>query len=131
MSRQIRAQLDELKQNDTLRRELVSNISHDLRTPLTTMQGYLDTLSIKGDGLSESERVVRQCRDLAVSPSIVSPFTGGAEQYDRLFSRQAPLGGQIEKGLKRDTIDLRTLVRGQRLGLNGAIRALEGCCHMA
>lgn len=56
MARQIRAQLGELKQNDALRRELVSNISHDLRTPLTTMQGYLETLMIKDDTLSDQQR---------------------------------------------------------------------------
>ena len=56
MSGKIKEQLAQLKENDNLRRELVSNISHDLRTPLSAMQGYLETLIIKGDSLSEEER---------------------------------------------------------------------------
>jgi signal transduction histidine kinase len=56
MSARIRSQFDQLKESDRLRRELVSNISHDLRTPLAAMQGYLETLVIKGDSLPESER---------------------------------------------------------------------------
>ena len=56
MSGQIRTQIEQLKENDRLRRELVSNISHDLRTPLSAMQGYLETLIIRGDALSDDER---------------------------------------------------------------------------
>jgi signal transduction histidine kinase len=56
MSGKIKEQLAQLKENDNLRRELVSNISHDLRTPLSAMQGYLETLIIKGKTLSEEER---------------------------------------------------------------------------
>ena len=56
MSAQIRRQIAQLKENDHLRRELVSNISHDLRTPLSAMQGSLETLIIKGESLSEEER---------------------------------------------------------------------------
>ena len=56
MSGKIKEQLAQLKENDNLRRELVSNISHDLRTPLSAMQGYLETLIIKGEDLSEEER---------------------------------------------------------------------------
>jgi len=56
MSGKIKEQLGQLKENDNLRRELVSNISHDLRTPLSAMQGYLETLIIKGESLSEDER---------------------------------------------------------------------------
>ena len=56
MSMQIKTQIEQLQENDRLRRELVSNISHDLRTPLSAMQGYLETLLIKGDSLSEDER---------------------------------------------------------------------------
>jgi len=56
MSAQLRRQLGQLKENDQLRRELVSNISHDLRTPLSAMQGSLETLIIKGDAMSDSER---------------------------------------------------------------------------
>ena len=56
MSSRIREQFLQLKENDNLRRELVSNISHDLRTPLSAMQGYLETLIIKGETLSEEER---------------------------------------------------------------------------
>jgi len=38
------------------RRELVANISHDLRTPLTALQAYLDTLLLKGHQLDAGAR---------------------------------------------------------------------------
>ncbi len=55
MSARIQEQLLQLKEDDRLRRELVSNISHDLRTPLSAMQGFLETLIIKGAELPKSD----------------------------------------------------------------------------
>ncbi len=44
---------DELEvENSYLRRDLIANVSHDLRTPLVSMRGYLEVLSTKGDGLA-------------------------------------------------------------------------------
>ncbi len=45
----------DLKRSDDLRRELVANISHDLRTPLVLIQGYLETIMMKGTDLSPEE----------------------------------------------------------------------------
>ncbi|OXI29055.1 two-component sensor histidine kinase [Burkholderia sp. AU16741] len=45
-----------LTRQDQQRRELITNISHDLRTPLTSLHGYLETLSLKADTLPEPER---------------------------------------------------------------------------
>ena len=56
MADRIQSQLEVLRQNDTQRRELVANVSHDLRTPLASLHGYLETLLIKGNELSEEER---------------------------------------------------------------------------
>ncbi len=56
MAARLAAQLRELEKTDRLRRELVANISHDLRTPLTSLRGYLETLSLKRDKISENER---------------------------------------------------------------------------
>ncbi len=56
MSERIQSQLRQLQENDSLRRELISNISHDLRTPLSAMHGYLETLIIKDDTLPKEER---------------------------------------------------------------------------
>ena len=56
MSRRIRGQIEQLRENDHLRRELVSNISHDLRTPLAAIQGYIETLILKGDRMPDDER---------------------------------------------------------------------------
>lgn len=50
MQQRIQEQFDRLMESEQHRRELVSNVSHDLRTPLTAIQGYLETL------LSEEER---------------------------------------------------------------------------
>jgi len=48
--------IEELKQVDHLRKELIANVSHDLRTPLAIMQGYIETLNIKKDSLSEAQK---------------------------------------------------------------------------
>ena len=55
MASHIQQQLSALKQQDKLRREMVANISHDLRTPLASLQGYLETLKIKYNHLSSRE----------------------------------------------------------------------------
>ncbi len=56
MRGQLLAQFEQLNQNDRLRRELLANVSHDLRTPLAAMQGYVETLLLKDDSLSPSQR---------------------------------------------------------------------------
>jgi hypothetical protein len=56
MSARLACQVQKLKQTDVLRRELVANVSHDLKTPLATLQGYVDTLLLKDDMLTPDER---------------------------------------------------------------------------
>jgi len=48
--------IEEIKTMDTLRRDLVANVSHDLRTPLVTIHGYVETILMKADTLSEADR---------------------------------------------------------------------------
>jgi signal transduction histidine kinase len=55
MAARITEQLSVLKQIDIQRRELMANVSHDLRTPLAAMQGYLETLLLKKDSLPPAE----------------------------------------------------------------------------
>lgn len=56
MASRIKQQMHDLKKTDAMRRELVANVSHDLRTPLATLQGYIETLMLKDNALSEEER---------------------------------------------------------------------------
>jgi two-component system OmpR family sensor kinase len=56
MADRMLAQMTALQQTDSVRRELVANISHDLRTPLASLQGYLETLHLKRAQLSAGEQ---------------------------------------------------------------------------
>ena len=67
MADRIDQQVKTLKQTDAKRREMVANVSHDLRTPLTSLHGYLETLLLKDKDLSPQER--REYLEIATSQS--------------------------------------------------------------
>lgn len=48
--------VENLERTDSLRRELIANVSHDLRTPLASIQGYLETVLMKESNLSADDR---------------------------------------------------------------------------
>lgn len=58
MAERLQALIGALRERDTLRRELVNHVSHDLRTPLAALHGYLETLQLKADRLSSTEQQV-------------------------------------------------------------------------
>jgi len=65
MAGRIEDQVQSVHQADALRRELVAGVSHDLRTPLATLQGYVETLRMKDAALNDMER--RNYLDIALS----------------------------------------------------------------
>ncbi|BBM02408.1 ATP-binding protein [Microbulbifer sp. GL-2] len=51
LSASLREQYQRIKTVDEMRRELLTHISHDLRTPLSSLRGYLETWLIKREEL--------------------------------------------------------------------------------
>lgn len=59
LSETLNTAANELSKVDTLRRELIANISHDLRTPLTMITGYSEVMrDIPGENTPENIQVV-------------------------------------------------------------------------
>ncbi|HMU66182.1 MAG TPA: ATP-binding protein, partial [Cellvibrionaceae bacterium] len=58
MAQRIEQQIAQLETTDHLRRELISNVSHDLRTPIALMQGYLELLLKPGTTAAEHSQYV-------------------------------------------------------------------------
>jgi len=58
MAERLRTLINTLQERDALRRELVNHVSHDLRTPLAALHGYLETLQLKADHLSPVNREI-------------------------------------------------------------------------
>ena len=71
MAARIEEQMEQLQREDAMRRELIANVSHDLRTPLATLQGYIETLLLKEDNLGPQQRqkylktAIKHCKRLS------------------------------------------------------------------
>ena len=56
MAARIESQVEALRRTDRQRRDLVASVSHDLRSPLASLRGYLETLAMRGDAAPAEER---------------------------------------------------------------------------
>ncbi len=56
MANDIEAMVDQLRKADSSRRQLLQDLAHDLRTPLTSLKTFLETLQTSGQKLNEEKR---------------------------------------------------------------------------
>lgn len=93
MAATIERNMDELKGLDKLRKELIANVSHDLRTPIAAVQGYAETLLLKEGTLSPEERRAH----LGI---IVKSTDRLKELVDDLFTLSKLEAGQVKLDLE-------------------------------
>ncbi|GAB6106578.1 HAMP domain-containing sensor histidine kinase [Fusibacter bizertensis] len=55
MTESLSIQLKKEKENENIKKQLIANLSHDLRTPLTASIGYLSLAEEKFDGLTDEQ----------------------------------------------------------------------------
>jgi len=79
--------MEELRQADRMRRELVANVSHDLRSPLASIQGYLETVHMKDGALDPSERQ-RYVKTALRNAQRLSDLVGELFELSKLETKQ-------------------------------------------
>ncbi|HMQ48337.1 MAG TPA: HAMP domain-containing sensor histidine kinase [Saprospiraceae bacterium] len=87
MADTIASNIEQLKSIENLRRELISNVSHDLRTPLAIMQGYIETLMIKENQISKEERN-RYLQTVFSSSESLAALIAQLFEYSKLEAKQ-------------------------------------------
>ena len=56
MAETIEGNIEKLKSMEQLRREFIESISHDLRTPIASIHGYIETMKMKQKEISQEDR---------------------------------------------------------------------------
>ncbi|WP_462252202.1 sensor histidine kinase [Ekhidna sp.] len=87
MADTIEKNMEEIKSVDVLRRELIANVSHDLRTPLAIINGYIETLQIKKNDLSEDDKD-KYLNIIKTSSEKLSRLVSQLFEYSKLEAKQ-------------------------------------------
>ncbi len=87
MADTILSDIEKMKSVEQLRRELIANISHDLRTPLSIVQGYIETLHMKDAELSPKERE-DYLNTISKSSERLSKLVSQLFEYSKLEANQ-------------------------------------------
>lgn len=80
MAGRIEAMVDSLRQKEQFQRQLIANVSHDLRTPMASIQGNVEALRLRFDRLDEAQRT-----------RALETIGGNLSHLDRLIERMLVL----------------------------------------
>lgn len=80
MAGHIRDMVESLRQKEQFQRQLIANVSHDLRTPMASLRGNVEVLRLRFDQLDEDQRA-----------RALDTVSGNIEHLDRLVERMLVL----------------------------------------
>lgn len=101
--------------SETARKQLLSNLSHDVRTPLTSIIGYIDALK---DGVAANDREREEYLDILSAKS-----AGLKDMVDEMFT-MAKLDAD-ELSVQEEELDLAELTRETLIGFLPELTPLE------
>ncbi len=117
-------QFMQVEDGDRMRRELVANLSHDLQTPLTTIQGYAEHLLLKNDTPQQDERTHALQLMLATSAHLAVSVRADIALMERVFQnlidnalRHTPQGGLVSIATEPDQAELRISITDNGSGI--------------
>ncbi len=80
MASHIATMVDSLRQKEQFQRQLIANVSHDLRTPMACLRGHVELLSLRFEQLDGVQRA-----------RTLDTISGNLEHLDRLVERMLVL----------------------------------------
>jgi len=87
MAEQILISIEKIKTTENLRRELVANVSHDLRTPLSIIHGYVETMLMKADTIGR-EQLSQYLQTILKSTDRLKKLVGDLFELSRLEAKE-------------------------------------------
>ncbi|HEB02021.1 MAG TPA: HAMP domain-containing histidine kinase [Nitrospirae bacterium] len=112
MADELRRTIEDLRRMDKVRTDFVANVSHELKTPLTSIRGFIETLE---DGALEDEANAR--RFLAIIKKHANALSNITDDLLKLSELEAA-GTRIEVA----PFDLRALVEDVAAGFGHALK---------
>jgi len=117
-NRQLRRANSALTESDRLKAEFVANVNHEMRTPITILKGYLDTLT---SGPSASDLHTRALKAMKTQTDHLARMVQDLLEFSSLSERPGPVACA--------PLDVATLVSRyadeRRPGVLGGLRTLD------
>jgi signal transduction histidine kinase len=126
MATTIEADVEKLRLAERMRRDLIGNISHDLRSPLASIQGYLETMALKDPQLRPAER--RQLLDISLrNASRLQKLVEELFELAKLDARQVQLAPEpVQIAELAQDVTLKLAPQAEKAGVSLLVdRALE------
>lgn len=87
-ARDKKTEIDQLKEQEKFRREFLSNISHELKTPLFSIQGYIEALQ---DGVEDPEMQKQFLEKASKNVDRLAFFITDLDEISKLESGEVPI----------------------------------------